>query len=434
MMMLLLLLSTSIDPVESRYRHRYTRTDNRDDDNIKHISSSSSHHHSHTHPHQHHTQHCSKQHGTNTCHDDTTSSSHHELQPPPPLYGLNYHSPHNHISSCATYDQLHAEISTISQYTTHIRLYSVNECNQGQMILQLAKQYNITVALGFWLTTINQWHTNTSTVSFGIEKGYMLQLIDTDHTLFAHTVNSIIVGSETQMRHEIDANLLSAYVSDIQETLVYKHLPFIPVTVADSYNQWLLQDDTYSQHDGSTKKKKTTKHTHSNSDSDSDSDSENHGGSADSSQLRRYSSDHGIKRLIHTVDFLMIHIYPYYEQIPIDNAVDYVFQRVNELKKQLEEMNQSQRKIVIGETGWPSEGLPNGNAIPTPHNAYRYYREFICRARMEQIEYYYFEAHDESWKAQESLDLRYTESHFGLLNEGDRQPKYPFPKDLHVKC
>jgi hypothetical protein len=55
--------------------------------------------------------------------------------------------------------------------------------------------------------------------------------------------------------------------------------------------------------------------------------------------------------------------------------------------------------VIVSETGWPSEGNAAGGAVPSPKNAAFFFLNFVSWARAYNIDYFYFEAFDESWKA-----------------------------------
>jgi len=56
------------------------------------------------------------------------------------------------------------------------------------------------------------------------------------------------------------------------------------------------------------------------------------------------------------------------------------------------------KKVYVSETGWPSEGEPNGSAVPSPENAAFYFQNFVSWAEAQGVDYFYFEAFDEPWK------------------------------------
>lgn len=59
------------------------------------------------------------------------------------------------------------------------------------------------------------------------------------------------------------------------------------------------------------------------------------------------------------------------------------------------------RAIWISETGWPSDGIPRGAAVPSPENAADYFQRFTSWARAGAVPFFYFEAFDEAWKTNE---------------------------------
>ena len=59
---------------------------------------------------------------------------------------------------------------------------------------------------------------------------------------------------------------------------------------------------------------------------------------------------------------------------------------------------QPDKKIIITETGWPSEGEALGAAEPGYENALKYFINAQKWTRAEGIEMFYFSAFDEAWK------------------------------------
>jgi exo-beta-1,3-glucanase (GH17 family)/cellulose synthase/poly-beta-1,6-N-acetylglucosamine synthase-like glycosyltransferase len=116
------------------------------------------------------------------------------------------------------------------------------------------------------------------------------------------------------------------------------------------------------------------------------------------------------------VDYLAVHILPYWEGFSVDEAVDYVFDRYHLLKQAF-----PNKPIVITEVGWPSDGQPFKHAIASRSNQAKFLREFLNRATEEKLAYYIVEAFDQPWKM--SLEGS-AGAYWGIFN-ADRQPKYP---------
>ena len=126
-------------------------------------------------------------------------------------------------------------------------------------------------------------------------------------------------------------------------------------------------------------------------------------------------------KLVDEVDFIGVHILPYWEGIAAEDAVDYVFNRYHEIQKAY-----PNKPVVITEVGWPSDGQPFKHAIASVSNQAKFLREFLNRADSEKVTYYIVEAFDQPWKM--SLEGS-AGAYWGIFN-ADRQPKYPMDGDV----
>lgn len=125
--------------------------------------------------------------------------------------------------------------------------------------------------------------------------------------------------------------------------------------------------------------------------------------------------------LVDEVDFIAVHILPYWEGIAAKDAVDYVFDRYHDVQKKY-----PNKPIVITEVGWPSDGQPFKHATASVSNQARFLREFLNRADAEKVTYYIVEAFDQPWKV--SIEGS-AGAYWGIFN-ADRQPKYPMDGDV----
>jgi exo-beta-1,3-glucanase (GH17 family) len=117
--------------------------------------------------------------------------------------------------------------------------------------------------------------------------------------------------------------------------------------------------------------------------------------------------------LVDALELLMIHIYPSWDGRSIDEAMDYVVQHYLYWRD-----NYPGKRIVIGETGWPSDGPTRGQAVPSLENQRRFFYSFLAVAELYDIEFYYFDAFDELWKREGGLG-----SHWGYAYS-DRSGKH----------
>lgn len=109
--------------------------------------------------------------------------------------------------------------------------------------------------------------------------------------------------------------------------------------------------------------------------------------------------DHFIKinpEVAAAVDLALIHILPYWNDPvapDIDAVMPYVEKRVAEFRALYPGTT-----IMVGETGWPSEGRRRGRAQPSLVNEARYVRTFANRAEAQGLRYNLIEAIDQPWK------------------------------------
>ncbi len=125
--------------------------------------------------------------------------------------------------------------------------------------------------------------------------------------------------------------------------------------------------------------------------------------------------------LVAEVDFIAVHILPYWEGIAAEDAVDYVFDRYHAVQQAY-----PNKPIVITEVGWPSDGQPFKHATASVSNQAKFLREFLNRADVEKVTYYIVEAFDQPWKM--SLEGS-AGAYWGIFN-ADREPKYPMDGDV----
>ena len=121
-------------------------------------------------------------------------------------------------------------------------------------------------------------------------------------------------------------------------------------------------------------------------------------------------------KLVAEVDYIAVHLAPYWSGVAVDDAVDLVFDQYMQLQKAY-----PTKPIVITEVGWPSDGQPFGKAIPSRVNQATFLREMIRRAEKEQVNYYILEAFDQPWK----ISIEGSVGAYWGIFDSDRQAKYP---------
>ncbi|HMN44901.1 MAG TPA: glycosyltransferase [Povalibacter sp.] len=126
-------------------------------------------------------------------------------------------------------------------------------------------------------------------------------------------------------------------------------------------------------------------------------------------------------QLVEHVDFIGVHLLPYWEGIPVESAIAYMDSRIELLAKTF-----PGKPIVISEVGWPSEGRTREGAVASLSNEALFLRRFLAHAREEGYVYYIMEAFDQPWKARYEGAVG---AYWGVYNV-QRQPKFEFIKPI----
>ena len=92
-------------------------------------------------------------------------------------------------------------------------------------------------------------------------------------------------------------------------------------------------------------------------------------------------------------DVILSNCYPFWEGCQIDYSLVYMKQMYQQAM-----LAAKGKKVIITETGWPSQGKNFEDAEPSMENAIKYFLNTQQWSREENIEIFYFSSFDESWK------------------------------------
>lgn len=176
---------------------------------------------------------------------------------------------------------------------------------------------------------------------------------------FPDTVQSVIVGNEVLLRGEVTAETLAVYIRQVKSSVRQS------VTYADVWEFWIRN-----------------------------------------------------RQLSEIVDFVTIHILPYWEDHPIaaDRAADHIASIHHEVARAF-----PGKELLIGEVGWPSAGRMREGARPSPVDQARVMHDLIARAKAENIRFNVIEAFDQPWKR---LLEGTVGGHWGFITNPPRQFKF----------
>ncbi|KAJ2163002.1 glycoside hydrolase 3 protein [Coemansia sp. RSA 552] len=270
------------------------------------------------------------------------------------FFGLNY-NPKRQDGSCPNVYQVQDDLKVLRPYTSRLRIYSVNDCNQGEPVLRAMENTDWTVQLGLWV--------NKDDAVYEADKQELLRLAGVFD--FKKQVSAVVVGSEAVYRQEQTAEQLAAKVREVRSELAKVGLQSIPVTTSETW-------PSYHQ------------------------------------------------PLIDAVDFVNMHGFPFWEGVAIDAANSKMFEHIYDLQKAAKG-----KKVVVGETGWPSDGDNFGAAVASLENAQSYLQQFVCRATSEAMDFYYFSSFDQSWAS--AANASNVEGHWGIIESDYATPKFAEP-------
>jgi exo-beta-1,3-glucanase (GH17 family)/cellulose synthase/poly-beta-1,6-N-acetylglucosamine synthase-like glycosyltransferase len=126
-------------------------------------------------------------------------------------------------------------------------------------------------------------------------------------------------------------------------------------------------------------------------------------------------------KLVDHVDYITVHLLPYWEGIALEDARAFVVNNMNELKQLYPD-----KPIIIGEVGWPSNGRSIKAAAASEANEATFLRRFLARAAEEKYIYYLMEAFDQKWKR----DLEGAVGAYWGVYDVERKPKFQFTEPI----
>lgn len=129
-----------------------------------------------------------------------------------------------------------------------------------------------------------------------------------------------------------------------------------------------------------------------------------------------------LKTLIQNCDFILCNLYPALHTTTPTEGVNQVGQAFDQIKRAVRDIN-PQCEVMIGETGWPSQGISFNNTHNNVANLLAYCEAIDKWAFEHRVMTYLFEAIDEPWKSNQNAQVPPTnpwqgphgaEGHYGL--------------------
>ncbi len=116
--------------------------------------------------------------------------------------------------------------------------------------------------------------------------------------------------------------------------------------------------------------------------------------------------------LVENSDVILANCYPFWESCQFDYSLAHMQQMCGQALSVAKG-----KKVIITETGWPSQGESLGAAQPSYINALKYFINAQLWAKEAQIEMFYFSSFDESWKVGAEGDVG---AYWGLWDKNEK--------------
>lgn len=117
-------------------------------------------------------------------------------------------------------------------------------------------------------------------------------------------------------------------------------------------------------------------------------------------------------RITEACDVILANCYPYWEGCHID----YSLLHVKQMYYQALDAGKG-KKVIISETGWPSQGTGLDDAQPSKENALRYFLNLQQWTTEAGIDMFYFSSFDEAWKVGAEGDVG---AYWGLWDKEEK--------------
>ncbi|MEL0036800.1 MAG: glycosyl hydrolase family 17 protein, partial [Gammaproteobacteria bacterium] len=111
-------------------------------------------------------------------------------------------------------------------------------------------------------------------------------------------------------------------------------------------------------------------------------------------------------------DVILTNCYPFWEGCSLKYSLPYMKDMFHRAKH-----SGKGKRIIVTETGWPSQGAPFYGAEPSAINAMKYFIDTQVWSKQEDIEIFYFSSFDESWKVGAEGDVG---AYWGLWDLDER--------------
>lgn len=268
-----------------------------------------------------------------------------------------------------TVEQLRADMRVMAPMTRAIRTYTSTE--GSDLIPGVAAEFGLKVTIGAWLDSdpernsreldaviaLAKKHPNVNGIYVGNELNVRADVPVLRGESLTARERAILAGDDKDAKERVTVERLIGVIRKVREATGGK----VPLSSGEIYSVWLKYPE-----------------------------------------------------LVDAVDYIAIHVLPYWEGTNAKQAVDSTIAIYNQLREAY-----PHKRIKISEFGWPSAGYNRHGAVPGRVDQAAIIRDFVVRADALNIDYNIIEAFDQPWKTFEGGVGPY----WGVISAA-RQPKF----------
>jgi cellulose synthase/poly-beta-1,6-N-acetylglucosamine synthase-like glycosyltransferase/exo-beta-1,3-glucanase (GH17 family) len=292
-------------------------------------------------------------------------------------------------------EEIIRDLELLKQFTNKVRFYSAED---SQKVMPAVKKLGMQAHMGLWLSPVAEDNEK--------EVALAKSLISEYH----ENLTSVIVGNEVLLRDDLSPDDLIVFIKDFKE-----FVNNISRTNKEAKEKAIKEEIAKEKNrKARAAKEKELK--------EKAAKEKNHKILVTTAEI--WNMWLLYPNLADEVDFITIHILPYWEKIKAESFEPFFKEIYKKITDKFEK-----KPVFIGEFGWPSQGYNNQGAVASPENQATIVRRFLVLSKEEGFSYNLLEAFDQPWKG---VDEGSVGQYWGIF-DADRKQKFEMQGSVLVE-
>ncbi len=292
-------------------------------------------------------------------------------------------------------EEIIRDLELLKQFTNKVRFYSAED---SQKVMPAVKKLGMQAHMGLWLSPVAEDNEK--------EVALAKSLISEYH----ENLTSVIVGNEVLLRDDLSPDDLIVFIKDFKE-----FVNNISRTNKEAKEKAIKEEIAKEKNrKARAAKEKELK--------EKAAKEKNHKILVTTAEI--WNMWLLYPNLADEVDFITIHILPYWEKIKAESFEPFFKEIYKKITDKFEK-----KPVFIGEFGWPSQGYNNQGAVASPENQATIIRRFLVLSKEEGFSYNLLEAFDQPWKG---VDEGSVGQYWGIF-DADRKQKFEMQGSVLVE-